>query len=149
VSQHEQMLAWIGQGLTLTQIHTLLGRRGVVVSYRILHRYAITELGFGKRRATVAVLDGEPGSELQVDFGRLGLIPDPASGARRVVRGLVFTAVYSRHMFVYPTHRQSLDDVIAGFEAAWSFFGGVFAVVDPDYVARHIIGVLCPAALCA
>jgi hypothetical protein len=39
--------------------------------------------------------------------------------------------------------------VIAGFEAAWVFFGGVFAVVIVDYVARHIIGVLCPTALCA
>jgi hypothetical protein len=29
------------------------------------------------------------------------------------------------------------------------FFGGVFAVVMCDYVARHIIGVLCPAVLCA
>jgi transposase len=45
---------------------------------------------------------------------------------------LIFTAVYSRHMFVWPTYRQTLADVIAGFEAAWVFFGGVFAVVIPD-----------------
>ena len=49
--------------------------------------------------------------------------------ARRVIHALIFTAVYSRHMFVYPTHRQSLDEVIAGFEAVWAFFGGVFRVV--------------------
>lgn len=35
-------------------------------------------------------------------------------------------------MFVWPTYRQTLADVIAGFEAAWEFFGGVFAVVIPD-----------------
>jgi hypothetical protein len=35
-------------------------------------------------------------------------------------------------MFVYPTHRQTLEEVIAGFEAAWAFFGGVFKVVIPD-----------------
>jgi transposase len=51
---------------------------------------------------------------------------------RRVVHGLIFTAVYSRHMFVYPTYRQTLAEVIAGFEAAWAFYGGVFAVVIPD-----------------
>jgi hypothetical protein len=45
---------------------------------------------------------------------------------------LIFTAVYSRHMFVYPTLRQTLEEVVAGFEAAWVFFGGVFAVVVPD-----------------
>ena len=56
----------------------------------------------------------------------------PSDGRRRVVQGLIFTAVYSRHMFVWPTYRQTLTDVIAGFEAAWAFFGGVFAVVIPD-----------------
>jgi hypothetical protein len=35
-------------------------------------------------------------------------------------------------MFVWPTYRQTLQDVIAGFEAAWTFLGGVFAVVIPD-----------------
>ncbi|PKW14269.1 IS21 family transposase [Saccharopolyspora spinosa] len=130
-AQSGQITAWLDQGLTLTKIHILLGRRGVVVSYRTLNRYARTELGFGKRRVTVRVADCEPGSEVQVDFGRLGLLTD-AEGRGRVVKGLIFTAVYSRHMFVYPTHRETLGEVIAGFEAAWTFFGGVFAVVIPD-----------------
>jgi transposase len=130
--QHEQIKAWLKQGLTLTKVHTLLGRRGVVVSYRTLHRYATTELEFGQRQSTVRVADGEPGAELQVDFGRLGMLTDAEDGRRRVVQGLIFTAVYSRHLFVYPTYRQTLNDVIAGFEAAWAFFGGVFAVVIPD-----------------
>ena len=129
--QSEQIKAWLDQGLTLTKVHILLGRRGVVVSYRTLNRYATTELGFGQRRTTVRVADCEPGSEVQVDFGRLGLLTD-AEGRRRVVKGLIFTAVYSRHMFVYPTYRETLNDVIAGFEAAWAFFDGVFAVAIPD-----------------
>ncbi|GAB5014927.1 MULTISPECIES: IS21 family transposase [Mycobacterium] len=131
-AEAEQIKAWLKQDLTLTKVHTLLGRRGVVVSYRTLHRYATTELGFGQRQATVPVADCEPGAELQVDFGRLGMLSDVEDGRRRVVQGLIFTAVYSRHMFVYPTYRQTLAEVIAGFEAAWAFFGGVFAVVIPD-----------------
>jgi transposase len=131
-AHREQIAGWLEKDLTLTKVHVLLGRRGVVVPYRTLHRYAVTELGFGRRRPTVRVADGNPGEELQVDFGRLGLIPDPIRGGRRVTHGLIFTAVYSRHMFVYPTHRQTLDEVIAGFEAAWAFFGGVFKVVIPD-----------------
>ena len=131
-AEHEQIRQWLKDGLTLTKIHTLLGRRGVVVSYRTLNRYATTELDFGRRQATVPVADCEPGAEVQVDFGRLGMLTDVADGRRRVVHGLIFTAVYSRHMFVWPTYRQTLADVIAGFEAAWAFFGGVFAVVIPD-----------------
>jgi len=131
-AQREQLQTWLKQDLTLAKIHILLGRRGVVVPYRTLHRFAVAELGFGRRKATVRVADGKPGQEVQVDFGRLGLVPDPVSGRRRVAQGLIFTAVYSRHMFVYPTLRQTLEDVVAGFEAAWVFFGGVFAVVVPD-----------------
>jgi transposase len=131
-AEHERIQQWLKAGLTLTKIHTLLGRRGVVVSYRTLHRYATTELDFGRRQATVPVADCEPGAEVQVDFGRLGLLTDACDGRRRVVQGLIFTAVYSRHMFVWPTYHQTLGEVIAGFEAAWTFFGGVFAVVIPD-----------------
>ncbi|GFG95596.1 hypothetical protein [Mycobacterium timonense] len=86
-TQREQVQAWLKQDLTLTKVHTLLGRRGVVVSYRTLHRYATTELGFGQRRATVPVADCEPGSELQVDFGRLGLLTDIEDGRRRWCMG--------------------------------------------------------------
>ena len=74
---------------------------------------------------TVRVADGEPGVECQIDFGRMGLLPDPATGRRRVAHALIFTAVYSRHMFVWLTYSQTLDAVIAGCEAAWAFFGGV------------------------
>jgi hypothetical protein len=51
-------------------------------------------------------------------------------------------------MFVYPTYQQTLGEVIAGFEAAWRFFDGVFAVVMPEYVPRNIFRVLWPTALC-
>ena len=44
-------------------------------------------------------------SKLQVDFGRLGLVPD--GERRRVCHGLIFTAVFSRHQFVWPTFTQT------------------------------------------
>ena len=61
-----------------------------------------------------------------------GLVFDAATGRRRVVHGLIFTAVYWRHMFVWLTFSQTLQAVIDGCEAAWRFFGGVFKVLIPD-----------------
>ena len=46
-----------------------------------------------------------------------GLLFDPATARRRRTWALVFTAAYSRHMFVWLTHSQTLDAVIAGCEA--------------------------------
>jgi transposase len=80
----------------------------------------------------VPVADGEPGVECQIDFARMGLIDDPETGRRRVVHALIVTAVYSRHMFVWLTFATTLEAIIAGCEAAWRFFGGVFKVLVPD-----------------
>jgi hypothetical protein len=120
--------------LTVHKVHDLLGRRGVVVPERTLHRYAleVCDVGRGRRGITVRVADGEPGDECQIDFGRLGLISDPAAGRHRVCHALIFTPVVSRYSFVWLSFRQRIEDAIAGCEAAWAFFGGVFATVIPD-----------------
>ena len=131
-AEHRELLAgWLDQQVPLSKVQELLARHtGAVVPYRTLHRYAVRELGFGGRRATVRVADGKPGEELQMDFGATGWIEE--GGRRRRVWALVFTAVVSRHQFVWLTYRQSVADVVAGCEAAWGFFGGVFRVLIPD-----------------
>ena len=128
----ELISGWVKQDVPLTKVQVLLARRGVQVPYRTLHRFATERLEFGSRQATVRVADGEPGVECQIDFGRMGLVADPGAARRRVCHGLIFTAGYSRHSFVWLTFGQRLADVIAGCEAAWSFYGGVFKVLVPD-----------------
>jgi hypothetical protein len=136
-AHHARLNELLGDGLTVVKAGELLAREGVVVPQRTLHRYALEVLGHGRasRQGTVLVADCEPGAELQADFGRMGLLDDPATGRRRVTHALILTAVYSRHMFVYLTFRQDLAAVIAGFDAAWAFFGGVFRVVIIDNMA--------------
>jgi transposase len=134
LGRREQITQWVKQGLTVVKIADLLGREGVVVPYRTLVRFCEQCCGFVGRRPgeTVRVLDGDPGVECQMDFGALGKLFDAATQRRRVVQALVFTAVYSRHMFVWLTYSLTLEAVIAGCEAAWAHFGGVFQVVIPD-----------------
>jgi transposase len=132
-ARRERIVAWLDNDVPVVKIAELLGREGVVVAERTLHRFVAEELGRGRGQGvTVRVNDGEPGVELQVDFAKLGLMPDVSTGRQRVVHALIFTAVFSRHMFVWLTHTQTTADVIAGCEAAWRFFGGVFKVLIPD-----------------
>ncbi len=131
-AEHRELLRqWIEREVPLSKVRELLHRQtGALVPYRTLHRYATRELGLGGRQATVRLADGKPGEELQMDYGAVGWISE--AGRRRRVWALVLTAVVSRYMFVWLTHRQSTEDVIAGCEAAWRFFGGVFRVLIPD-----------------
>src|SRR5207302_8770241 len=93
---------------------------------------AIGALGFGRTAPTVPVADCGPGEEVQVDTGWMTLLAPDADGRRRRFRAWIFTAVYSRHRFVYPCFGETTASAIEACEAAWAFFGGVFAVRIPD-----------------
>lgn len=130
--RESEIAGWVKQGLSVVKIEVLLARSGTVVPYRTLHRFAALECGFRSRGTTVRVVDGEPGVECQIDFAQMGFIVDADTGRRRKVHALIFTAVLSRHMFVFLSFSQTLAVVIEGCEAAWAYFGGVFKVVVPD-----------------
>src|SRR5215210_4895819 len=52
VAHHDQLKAWVvTEGLTAVKAHEPLGRQGVVVPERTLHRYALEVLGVGRRPA--------------------------------------------------------------------------------------------------
>lgn len=137
LGNEERIRGWVSGGrgldpLSIVKIEELLARQGVVVPYRTLHRFAVERCGFRAKTTTVRVVDGEPGVECQLDFAQLGLLADPETGRQRRVHALIFTAVLSRHMFVWLTYSQTLTAMIAGCEAAWTFFGGAFKVLIPD-----------------
>ena len=129
----EQVERWLETDrLQLTRIQELLAGRGCEVSYTSLRRF-VRRRGWRQRQpSTVRMDDGPPGEVAEMDFGRLGLVPDPERGRRRNTWALVVVWRYSRHCFVWPTTSQRLDAVIEGLEAAWAFFGGVprYLVVD-------------------
>jgi hypothetical protein len=137
-AHHDKIAAWVKDGdVPARKMTELLARSSVFVPERTLNRYVAAN--FVTSSSTVRVVDGEPGSELQVDFGELGMMFDEESGRRRKVWALVFTAAYSRHTFVWLSFTQSFETVIAGFEEAWGFFGGVFKVVIPDNMKTIVV----------
>jgi hypothetical protein len=66
VVNHQLVEGWLKHDqLTVRKVHELLGRRGIVVPERTLHRYAleVCDVGRGRRGVTVRVNDGAPGDE--------------------------------------------------------------------------------------
>jgi hypothetical protein len=132
-ARKDDITGWVRDGLTLVKIGELLERSGMVVPCRTLARFAAAECGCSscsQRAVTAPVADGKPGEDALIDFGCLGMIPD--GDRRRKVHALVFTAVLSRHCFVFLAFSQTTAAVIAGCEAPWEFFGGMFGVLVPD-----------------
>jgi transposase len=135
---HERTIRqWLGEGLRLTKIHRRLRAQGVRVSYSSLYRFARAACDFGTPAITVRVADPPPGEVAETDFGVMGHWPDPSTGRRRRVYGLLVTLCFSRYAFLAITLRQDLVAVLDGLEAAWAFFGGV--------VRRLVVDNLTPA----
>lgn len=122
----------LAEDVMLTKVGRLLKRQGVAVPYATLHRFAVSELGFGHQAPTIPVADCAPGAEVQLDTGWMTMLEPDVFGKRRRFRAWIFTSVYSRHRFVYPCFAETTKSAIEACEAAWAFFGGVFAVVIPD-----------------
>ena len=122
----------LAQRLKLSKVQRLLWRRGVEIPYPTLHRFAVAELEFGRAATTVPVADCEPGQEVQLDTGWMTLLEPDLFGKRRRFRAWIFTAVRSRHRFVYACFEETTRTAIAACEAAWEFFGGAFRVLIPD-----------------
>ena len=122
----DQIYQWLtGDRLQMTRIQELLAVRGCVVSYPSLRRFILKRNWRRLSKTTVRMEDTPPGEVAEADFGRLGMITDPATGRRQAVWAMVIVLCHSRHCFVWPIQSQQLEDVIAGLEAAWAFFGGM------------------------
>lgn len=140
-AHRERIERWLAEGVRLTKIRKLLARQGVLLAYPMLYRFAVEELRFGRATTTIPVLDGEPGQEVQVDTGWVGRLTVTERGrCYRRFRAWIFTAVHSRHRFVYPTFEETTARAIEACEAAWAFFGGVFHVLIPDNTKAIIVG---------
>lgn len=122
----EQIAHWLqDEKLQLTRVAELLGQQGVVVPYTSLRRFVHSQGLKAAPHDTIRMADTAPGEVAEFDFGQLGPLVDPTTGKRQIVWAMNLVLVFSRHQFVWPLIRQTLEEVIAGLEAAWWFFHGI------------------------
>lgn len=82
------------------------------------------------------------GEEMQVDFGSVGLLFDPASGKLRTAYVFVATLSYSRHQYAELVFDQKVITWIGLHRRAFEYFGGVPQRVVPDNLKAAVIQAL-------
>ena len=104
-------------------------------------------------RRYVAHLKGEPvevftrvhtpaGEEMQVDFGSVGQLFDPASGRMRTAYAFVATLCFSRHQYAELVFDQKVVTWIGLHRRAFEYFGGVPKRVVPDNLKAAVLEAL-------
>jgi hypothetical protein len=113
----------------------------VQVSVSTVRRYIATTFTEQRLEEKVTVPRGavEPGSEAQIDYGKLGMWLDPASGRRVAVWAFAMILACSRALFVQPVLRMDQTSWNASHVAAFGFFGGVPARLVCDNLKTGVI----------
>jgi hypothetical protein len=129
IAEHHQ---WIEDQLAVPVTVSTIAQRlrddhHVEVSESTVRRYIATTFTEQRLEDRVMVPRGavEAGSEAQIDYGRLGMWCDPASGRRVAVWVFATILSCSRALFVQPGLTMDQGSWNASHVAAFEFFGGV------------------------
>src|SRR5437773_10549710 len=125
----------------------LVDAHGFPAGYASVRRFARQLRGATAPEAH-AVIQTAPGEEGQVDYGDGPMVRHPATGKYRRTRLFLLTLGYSRKSVRLLTWQSSSRIWAELHERAFARLGGAPAVIVLDYVARYIIRVTCPPALC-
>ena len=127
-AHHQWITDQLGVPVTVATIaQRLRDDHRVEVSESTVRRYIATTFTEARLEERVTVPRGavEPGSEAQIDYGRLGMWFDPVSGRRVAVWVFAMVLSCSRALFVQPVLRMDQTSWNASHVAAFEFFGGV------------------------
>ena len=129
IAPHQDRIkAWLDDDVTVATIaQRLRDDHEVAASESSVRRWIATHFAEEVARERVTVPRGpvQPGSEAQIDYGRLGMWLDPATAKRVAVWAFVMVLSCSRHLFVLPVIRMDQTAWCACHVAAFEFFGGV------------------------
>jgi len=126
---------YLKQGIKGSKIITLLSRQGIHVKRDSFYRFVKNNCeAVVRKNITVRLPETDPGVYAQADFGKLGSLWDKTSNKIRTTYALIVTLCYSRHMFIHITFSQDIVCLIAGFEAAWAYFGGITKILIVDNI---------------
>ena len=131
---HDRIAALVGV-VPVSVIHQRLrDEQGLEASVASVRRYVRAHFPDGTRPEEVRMARPPvpPGTEAQVDYGYLGLWPDPATGRRRRVWAFSMVLPYSRHLFIRPAVSMTQRAWTEAHVAAFEFFGGAPRRLVPD-----------------
>ena len=123
---HDRIAALVGV-VPVSVIHQrLAAEQGLEASVASLRRYVRAHFPDGPRQQEVRMIRPPvpPGAEAQVDYGYMGLWPDPSTGRRRRLWAFSMVLPYSRHLFIRPAVSMTQRAWTEAHVAAFEFFGG-------------------------
>jgi transposase len=134
---HEEIVSFLESDLSIIRIYEKLKDLGCPIGYSGVKRY-VAKI---KVSSNICVrFHSEPGQEAQVDFGYVGLMPDPSgNGKRKKAWAFNMRLSHSRYDYYEVVFDQKVETFIHCHENAFRFFRGVPQVVKIDNLKAGIL----------
>ena len=115
--------------------HDLLGK----VSYTSFTRFVKTQSITIFPQKSTCRIEVEPGSEVQIDYAKMGLLYDPLSAKKKTVYAFIATLSHSRHKYVEFVYKQDQVSFVSSNVNMFEFFGGVPVRIVLDNLKNGVI----------
>ena len=133
----EQIKEWRDKKISILRIFEMLQETYEIQStYINLCKYI--ESRFPKQRIAFGVQQTKPGEEAEIDFGYLGIFPNP-HGLLNKTYGFAVILPYSRLCFYAITYDQKQETLIKELENAFEYFRGVPKKLKVDNMKTAIL----------
>lgn len=100
-------------------------RHDVGASYSSFKRFMRSLDLDGTRRRTTFRIEVDPGDEIQIDYGYMGMLFDQESNRQRKVYAFIATLSHSRYKFIEFVHTQNQKSFVGSHIRMFAYFSGV------------------------
>lgn len=125
--------------LPKTAFEIIKERENLAVSYETFKRFARERLLLRSTRKQMIRIEMPPGVETQIDYGKVGLLHDPASGRSRVVYAFCGILSHSRLPFIQFVYTQDQRSFMTSIVDMFEYYGGVTTSLSMDNLKSGVI----------
>jgi len=115
--------------------HDLAGR----LSYSSFKRFIRRNRIIDSSNKFTCRIESEPGSQIQVDYCKAGLLHDPISGKRKIVYAFIGTLSHSHHKYVEFVYSQNQMSFVQSHINMFNFFQGLPVTIKLDNLKSGVI----------
>lgn len=115
--------------------HNLSGQ----ISYSSFKRFIKNNSLNNSSKKTTCRIEAEPGSQIQIDYCKVGLMIEPDSQKRKTVYAFIGTLAYSRHKYVEFVFSQNQKSFVQSHINMFNYFGGTAVTIKLDNLKSGVI----------
>jgi transposase len=125
--------------LPKTAYEIIRDRDGLSVSYESFKRFARERSLGRKERDAIIRIEMPPGIETQIDYGKVGLLYDRATGRNRIVYAFCGILSHSRLPFVQFVYTQEQQSFVGSIVDMFEYYGGTMTTLAMDNLKSGVI----------